>query len=151
MTDIIWGRLGPGIDFVTETMQKANVAIAGWNSAKLERALDKIAGYAPLVAGTSAALFALGTTNLPILRTFGISGINPVVAGLAAMTLFSPQLRAVGSALLDALKPAIAPAQDLARVLGDFLMAAIDALAPALAAVATGGGNLAVRARDLLG
>ena len=149
VTDIIWGRLGPGIDFVTETMQKANVAIAGWNSAKLERALDKIAGYAPLVAGTSAALFALGTGNIPVLARLGLT-LNPVVAGLAAMTLFSPQLRAVGSALLDALKPAVAPAQDLARVLGDFLMAAIDALAPALAAVATGGGNLAVVFLNLL-
>lgn len=150
VTDMLWTRFTPGIEAVTTGMQKAVAAIASWDSSSLERGLDKMGAYAPLIAGTSAALFAMGTEGLPILSTFGISGINPVVAGLAALVAFSPQLRGLGGDLLEALKPGIAPAKELAEVLGDFLMDAIDILAPALSQVATAGGDLAVVFLNLL-
>lgn len=144
VTDIIWGRLSPGVDLVTSGMKQANAAIAGWDSSRLESSLDQISKYAPLVAGTSAALFAMGTSNLPILSALGISGINPVVAGLVALVAASPQLRQVGRDFLQALQPAIQPAMELARIIGDFLMAALDALSPALGDLVVAGADVGV-------
>ena len=144
VTAILWGRMGPGIDLVTEGLRRANATISGWNAKSLETSLDKLSGYGPLIAGTSAALFAMGTSNLPVLSALGISGINPVVAGMVALVATSPQLRNVGRDLLEALKPALTPAKELGVVLADFLMEAIDTLAPSVGRLAVAGADLGV-------
>src|SRR5690606_17809745 len=91
--------------------------------------------YAPLIAGTSAAIFAMGTQNLPILSSLGITGINPVVAGLAALVAASPELRAAGRDFLEALSPLIPVGQELAGVAADTAMRVLDELSPALRAL----------------
>lgn len=144
VTAILWGRMGPGIDLVTEGLRRANATISGWNAKSLETSLDKLSGYGPLIAGTSAALFAMGTSNLPVLSALGISGINPVVAGMVALVATSPQLRNVGRDLLEALKPALTPAKELGVVLADFLMEAINTLAPSVGRLAVAGADLGV-------
>lgn len=149
VVDIMMGRLAPTIDLVTGGLTKAKDAIAGWDSSRLEGGLDKIGQYGPLVASTSAALFTLGTRNVPILGALG-GGMGPVVAGIAALVASSPQLRAVGGDFLQALQPAIGPAGQLAQILADSLMRSLDRLTPAIGDVLTSAAELAVTFTNLL-
>lgn len=150
LVPIFWDRMGPGVDMVTSSLQKATAVITGWNARDLESSLDRISKYTPLIAGMGGALVAMGTSSLPVLRVLGISGLNPVVAGVATLVAFSPQLRGVGLDLLHALEPGVRPAKELAVIIGDFLVAALDLLGPALGDLLTSGADVAVMFLSML-
>lgn len=143
VVDIMMGRLAPTIDLVTGGLTEAKDVIAGWDSSRLESGLDKIGEYGPIVASTSAALFTMGTKNVPVLGALG-TGMGPVIAGIAALVASSPQLRAVGADFLQALQPAIGPAGQLAQILADSLMRTLDRLTPSIGDTLEAGADLAV-------
>lgn len=136
LTTLLLDRFAPGIAAVTPLLERAEGAINAWDLSKVNAQLDGLTKYTPLIAGTSAALFALGTTNLPILSQLGFTGINPVVAGLAALVATSPAARDALSGVFSAASPLAETAKQLGIVLSDTLMYAINELVPAAGALA---------------
>lgn len=102
------------------------------------QAMDSLSGLGPIAVGASGALAALGLGGVRgLLGPLGmlVPGINPVVAGLVAMAVASPEAR-----------------QELGQLASDGLplaRQALDALAPLLTAVSSSLGDVlpaAVRA-----
>lgn len=136
LVDLLVQRFAPGIASVSPAIERVQGAINAWDISKVNSQLDSLTRYTPLIAGTSAALFALGTTNLPILSSLGFTGINPVVAGLAALVATSPAARDALSGVFSAASPLAETAKELGIALSDTLMYAIDELVPAAGSLA---------------
>lgn len=131
LVDLLVDRFGPGMDrMVVGPLERARAAINGWDLRELNSQIDRLAKYGPLVASTSAAIFALGSNGL-ILSRLGLS-LNPVVAGIVALVAASPGLRQAGADFLRALQPLAPVARDLGRQVADTAMAVLDGLTPAL-------------------
>lgn len=144
LVDLLVARFSPALNQVTPLLDRARGAINAWDLSKVNGQLDTLTKYAPLVATTSAALFALGTTNLPILRTFGITGINPIVAGLAALVATSPDLQRVGREFLTFLSPLQPAVREIGVALRDAAMGIIPEASRALGSLGEVAGPLAV-------
>jgi tape measure domain-containing protein len=129
--DLIVARFRPGLEAVTPALDKVRGLINSWDLSKLNGQLDALTKYAPLVAAGSAALYAFGTQNIPILSNLGLS-MNPVVAGIAALVASSPELRSAGSEFLTALTPLLPVATELGRLLLDTAMQVGDELTPSI-------------------
>lgn len=125
-------RLSPALARVDDLLIQVGKSIKGWDVSQLNNQLDRLTNYAPLIAGTSTALFALGTRNLPILSQLGITGINPVVAGIGALVAASPELRAALREFFDALRPLVPVAQEFGAAAANTAMAVLRELTPAL-------------------
>lgn len=132
LVDLLVTRFAPGLSAITPLLESARGAINSWDLSKVNGQLDRLSGYTPLIAGASTALFALGTTNLPILSQLGFAGINPVVAGLAALVATSPEVRSALGDVMRTMEPLLPIAKGLGEQLADVLMRAIETLAPAL-------------------
>lgn len=144
LVDLLVHRFKPGLDALVPALDKVRGGINAWDLSKINGQLDRLTKYTPLIAGTSAALFAMGTTGLPILSTFGINGINPVVAGIAALVATSPELRALGSDFLTALAPLLPILGRLVVGLSDVALEAAHRLTPGLRELLLAGADLAV-------
>ncbi|MBN8883396.1 MAG: tape measure protein [Salana multivorans] len=151
LVDLLVQRFKPGFDAVTPALDKARGAINAWDLSKVNGQLDTLTKYAPLVAPLSAALFALGTTNLPILSTFGLTGLNPVVAGIGALIAASPQLRAAGGEFFQALSPLLPVVTQIGKALADSLIVSLDVATPAIRDLLLAGADLAVTLGTTLG
>src|SRR5690625_613078 len=141
--DLMAKRFTPALEAVSPAIQKVVSGIKGWDVSRLNAQLDEMGKYAPLIAGTSAALFAMGSTSLPLIGRF-VPAINPLVAGLGAMVAFSPELRALGTDFFEALSPLIPVASELAGLLADSFMGVLHALTPALGDVLAAAADMAV-------
>lgn len=141
--DLLVKRYQPALDAVTPALQRVKGAIDGWDVSRLNAQLDEMGKYAPLIAGTSAALFAMGSTSLPLIGRF-VPAINPLVAGLGAMVAFSPELRTLGTDFFEALSPLIPVASELTGLLADSFMGVLHALTPALGDVLAAAADMAV-------
>src|SRR5699024_3178666 len=113
LVDLLVQRFSPAISEVSPLIERVEGAINAWDISKVNSQLDSLSRYAPLIAGTSAALFALGTSNLPILSSLGFTGINPVVAGLAALVMASPDARDALKDVATAASPLLESAKEL--------------------------------------
>lgn len=130
MMEILTGRLAPAFDLVSNSIQGTRDRIQAWDVQSFIDGLDGLAKYAAPIGGVTAALLAMGA-NLPILSSLGIAGVNPLVAGLTAMVVLSPELRDVAKTLVDGLRPAGPAFKDLAKQAGDTANAILASLAPA--------------------
>jgi tape measure domain-containing protein len=137
-------RFTPALDAVTPALDQVRGLINSWDLSKVNGQLDTLTKYTPLIATGSAALYAYGTQSLPILSKLGL-GINPVVAGVAALVATSPGLRAAGGDFLNALSPLLPIALDLGEALAQTAMEAGRELTPAIRDLLLAGADLAVR------
>lgn len=131
LVDIIVRRLAPGFERVDAVLDRALGAVNRWDLRRVNGQLDTLSGYAPLIAGVGTALFTMGSTSIPVLGRL-LPAINPVVAGLAGLVATSPELRALGRDVLDALSPLVPVARDLGKVTADTAMAVLRELTPAM-------------------
>ncbi|MDO5500427.1 MAG: tape measure protein, partial [Propionibacteriaceae bacterium] len=125
-------RLGPASDAISTHLTGAKTAIDGFNVADLNRGLDEMTKYTPLIAGLGTALFTMGAGSLPILSQLGFAGISPVVAGLGALVLASPEARDAVGQVLEAAEPLLPLFGSLALALSDLAMHALRELMPPL-------------------
>ncbi len=144
LVDLLVTRFTPALDAVTPALDQVRGLINSWDLSKVNGQLDTLTKYAPLVASGSAALYAFGTQNIPILSKLGLS-MNPVVAGIATLVATSPALRSAGSEFLTALTPLLPIALELGRALADTAMEAGRELAPAIRDLLLAAADLAVR------
>lgn len=131
LVDIIVKRMTPAFDAVIPTIDRVMGRINAWDLRKINGQLDTLAGYAPLIGSVGAALVAMSSTSLHAIARF-VPAINPVVAALAGLVATSPELRALGRDVLDALSPLVPVARDLGKVTADTAMAILRELTPAL-------------------
>ncbi|TKR27131.1 tape measure protein [Cellulomonas hominis] len=128
--DLMVTRFGPGLDAVTPVLDRARGAINAWDLSKVNSQLDRLTGYTPLISAGAAALFAYGAGTLPVLRNLGI-GLNPVVAGVAALVATSPALRSAGQEFLTALSPLVPVLVRVGAAVADAASGVLDELVPA--------------------
>src|SRR5690625_1083218 len=138
--DLLVDRFAPGLEAVGGLFERAQGAINSWDVSKVNRQLDEMSGYAPLIAGLSTAMFALGTSSLPIIG----GAINPVVAGFAAMAATSPEIRSMLGEFATSLQPLVPVLGDFGILLADTAMLVLRELSPALGELLIAGGELAV-------
>lgn len=121
-------RAEPAFARLSERMQGLADALG---DVDLVAVMDQVARGAPVFAGLGASLAVLGSRGLPVLGAMaGILGPQgPLIAGLAAAAVASPELRGALAGLLEAVMP-------LAPSLIDAGMALATSLATGLSAVA---------------
>lgn len=139
----------PVFQAVTKGLQAANGAVAGFDMHALIRQVESLSKYQPLIAGVSGALVTMGVAPIPGLNKL-LGGVNPLVVGLAALAATSPELREVGSTLVDALKPAAPFLNEAAKAAADLALQLIQALAPGLTEAAEGAGDFAADLAPLI-
>ncbi|WP_435298541.1 tape measure protein [Timonella sp. A28] len=137
LVDILQNRYRPALDKITPALDKARGAINSWDLSKVNAQLDELSGYTPLIAGAATALFALGTGSIPGLSALGLT-LNPVVAGLAAVAVTSPEVRDAFASVMATLEPLLPVLHDAGVTLADVLMDALVTLAPAIGELAVG-------------
>ncbi|MBN0040250.1 tape measure protein [Cellulosimicrobium cellulans] len=141
LVDVLVQRLTPAFDAITPALDQVKSAINGWDISQVNAQIDTLVEYAPLIAGVSAGLLALGGNSLGLGR-LGLA-LNPVVAGIAALVATSPELRGVGQDFLRALEPVLPILSELGEVTADVAMELIRVLAPAI-------GDLAVPVAEVV-
>lgn len=139
LVDLLVARFGPGLATVSPLLIAVKETIDAWDLSKVNAQLDALGQYTPIITGVATAMFALGTSSLPI-----IGGINPLVAGFAALAATSPEVRRMLGDFASSLSPLLPLLGDLAVVLGDTAMLVLRELAPAVAELLVAGGDLAV-------
>jgi tape measure domain-containing protein len=144
VVELLVDRFSPGLNQVTTLLEQALGVVNRWDLSKLNGQLDTLTSYAPLVGGLSAALFAMGAKNLPLLSLLGIQGISPLAAGLSTLVALSPPLRGAFSDALAAAAPLLPMFTDLGRAAMDLAMAVLERMSPAFGALLTSGTELAV-------
>src|SRR5690625_2496416 len=137
--DLLVDRLSPGMDRITPLFKAAQEAINSWDLSKVNRQLDELGKYPPIIAGLSTYMFTLGTSSLPVIG----GAINPVVAGFAALAATSPEVRSMLSEFARSLEPLVPVMGDFAVLLADTAMVVLRELAPALGDLLVAGGDLA--------
>ncbi|MGF3057114.1 tape measure protein [Microbacterium sp. YY-01] len=149
VVSILTGRAAPAFAKLTEFLDKTTVRVKAWDSSKLEKGLDAVAGHGPGVAAAAGAVLAMNAqllNGIPVLGRF-IPAIHPLAGAIAAAAVASPELRTELAGLLAELKPLLSVAGEIAVVLSG-------ALASALPVVATGVRGVSDVARpfvDILG
>jgi tape measure domain-containing protein len=96
--------------------------------------LDKLSDLGPLVAGLGGAFGIMGAKSLPVIGSL-IGGVNPLLAGFAALVAASPELRDVFGDIFDALKPLISQLLRSLRPVIARLVPIIEKLAAAIGPV----------------
>lgn len=128
LVDLLVQRYQPALEAIGPLLDRTGRLINQWDLSQVNRQLDELSRYTPLIAGVSTALLTLGGNSL-ILSRLGLS-LNPVVAGIGALVLASPELREVAIELLRGLAPLVPVAGELARVLAGEAVDAIRELTP---------------------
>ncbi len=139
LVDLLVGRFTPGLQAVSPVIQSVSGAINAWDLSKVNRQLDELGRYTPVIAGVATAMFSLGTQSIPI-----IGAINPVVAGFAALAATSPEVRAMFADAARSVQPLLPMMGTLAVQAADVAMVVIRELAPALGELLSAGGDVAV-------
>lgn len=145
---VLTGRAQPAFEKITDILAHAKDVVAGFDPSKINGFLDKVSQYAPAVAGAGAAVAAL---NVEYLRQIPIIGsllpkINPLVAAIAGVALSTPESREALIELLQATKPLIPVAADLAKVFANGLKAVL----PGVSSGISGVSKVAVPLFDIL-
>lgn len=138
--DLLVERFAPGMDRIAPLFKAAQDAINSWDLSKVNRQLDELGNYTPLIAGLSTYLFTLGTSSLPIVG----GAINPVVAGFAALAATSPEVRSMLGEFARSLQPLVPVLSDFGVLLADTAMVVLRELSPAIGDLLAAGGDLAV-------
>ena len=101
LVDLLLIRFKPGLDAIGPALERVKSGVNAIDLSTVNGGLDTLVKYAPLVAGVTSALIALGGPAL--LGPLGafLPAINPIVAGIAALVAFTPGMREVGSTLVD--------------------------------------------------
>lgn len=144
LVDLLLLRFKPGLDAIGPALERVKSGVNSLDLSKVNSGLDTLVKYAPLVAGVTSSLIALGGPAL--LGPLGafLPAINPVVAGIGALIAFTPGMREVGSTLADSLRPVAPIARELGTTLLDTVMDVLAELVPALGDVAEAVGPLAM-------
>lgn len=129
---VVMARWGKDLDKITPYLQGLKDRIDGLDMSALNKSLDALEGYGPIIAGLSGAFAAWGTAAIPI-----IGGINPIVAGVTALALATPELRDEMGRVLSAASPLLPIMSDLGREVADLGMKVIKEVAPAFIELAT--------------
>lgn len=140
--DLLVDRLAPGMDRIVPGFEAAQDVINSWDVSQVNRQLDELGQYTPVIAGLATAMLALGGNSLGLSR-LGFA-LNPVVAGLAAVAATSPEVRAMLGDFGRSLEPLLPILGDFGVILADVAMLALRELAPAIGEVLVAGGDLAV-------
>lgn len=128
----LWATLGergqPAFDAITIGLQGMANAIA---DVDLVAFLDHINSGIPVLGGLAAAAAAAGSAS--VLSAIGMTSlataISPLTAGLAALTLLSPELRGLFATLLESLLPLAVALADTAALVAGPVAAAIGGIA----------------------
>ena len=140
--DMMMNRFGPAFDNVSISMKDARDAIKDFDVTDLNDMLGKTAAYAPAIAGVSGALFALGTTNVPIIGRLS-QVLGPIPAALGAAALASPAFRDALGDVGSALEPLLPVLGDIAEIAAGAFVAGIEIAADILGVLADIVGPLA--------
>lgn len=131
---------------------------------KIGPLVDRIGTLGPLVAGLGGSFGIMGAKSLPVIGNL-LSGVNPLLAGFAALVAASPELRgafsdifaALGpliSQLVSGLQPVIASlvpiVEKVGAALGPVLAAVLSALLPVLPPLAAVFAEIASSLADVL-
>lgn len=135
VVNLLVQRALPAFAGITTSLDKANVVVKAWDSARLESFLNQMGQYAPLVAGFAGAWATVGLKALPVIGGL-TKGLAPLPIALAAVALASPEVRAAMGEVLDSLKPLIPVASNLAKVVASGLNAVLPVLATGITVVA---------------
>lgn len=129
--DVLARRAQPALEATSAALEKFGSAMEGVD---LVGMFDTIARGAPAFAGLGAAIGVVGLRGLPVVgalsAALGPSG--PLIAGLTAAALASPELRQALLDLLMALAPLVPAAVELADVSGQMLTPTLSALVTAI-------------------
>lgn len=139
LVDLLVQRFNPALSQVSIHFKTIQGYINSFDVSKVNRQLDQLSRYTPLIAGVATAMFSLGTQSIPL-----IGAINPVVAGFAALAATSPEVRRMLGDFGASVQPLLPMLGTLGVQLADTAMLAIQTLAPALGELLVAGGDLAV-------
>lgn len=128
-------RLSPSFDRFRITMKDAVDTIDGWDSSDLEGILDRLGKHAPAIAGLSAAMFTMATTNIPVIGGL-TSALGPLPAAIGAAALASPGMRDGLKDIFQAGEPLIGTLIDLAGVASGTFTTALEGAGTVLGGVA---------------
>lgn len=126
LMDVVMTRWGTSFDKITPYLQDLKAKIDALDMSALNKGLDALDGYGPIISGLAAAFTAWGTAAVPI-----IGGMNPIVAGVTALVLATPQLRDGLGGVLTAAAPLVAQLGELGVQVADIAMKVLTDFAPA--------------------
>lgn len=123
---VVVDRWGKDLDKISPYLQDLKARIDSLDMSALNESLDALDGYGPIIAGLAASFTAWGTAALPI-----IGGINPLVAGVTALVMATPELRDGLGGVLTAAAPLVDMMGDLGVQVADLAMHVLNTVAPA--------------------
>lgn len=126
LMDVVMTRWAGQFDKITPYLQDLKDRIDGLDLSTLNEGLDALDGYGGIIAGLAGAFAAWGTAALPI-----IGGINPIVAGVTALVLATPELRDGLDRVLMAAMPLVTEFGELGVQIADMAVKVITEFAPA--------------------
>lgn len=129
---VVVDRWGKDLDKISPYLQDLKARIDDLDMSALNESLDALDGYGPIIAGLAASFTAWGTAALPI-----IGGINPLVAGVTALVMATPELRDGLGGVLTAAAPLVDMMGDLGVEVADLAMQVLTTVAPAFIDLAT--------------
>ena len=129
---VVVDRWGKDLDKISPYLQNLKTRIDSLDMSALNESLDALDGYGPIIAGLAGAFTAWGTAALPI-----IGGMNPLVAGVTALVMATPELRDGLGGVLTAAAPLVDMMGDLGVQVADLAMHVINTVAPAFIDLAT--------------
>lgn len=133
-------RFRPQLDAVATGLRAVGDGIGGWDMSNLNAQMDTFTRYAPLAAGLSATMLAIGTSSLPLIGGL----INPVAAGFAALAATSPEIRSMLGDVVERAGPLVPLFGEFAGVLAEVATQLLETLTPALGDLLGTGADLAV-------
>lgn len=132
LMEVVVTRWGKDLDKISPYLQDLKARIDDLDMSALNESLDALDGYGPIIAGLAASFTAWGTAALPI-----IGGINPLVAGVTALVLATPELRDGLGGVLTAAAPLVDMMGELGVQVADLAIHVLDTVAPAFIDLAT--------------
>lgn len=137
--DVLAGRVSGFLKrFVASPGFDKFVALIQTLPEKIGPLIDKLGGLGPLVAGLGGAFGIMGAKSLPVVGNL-LSGVNPLLAGFAALVATSPELRGAFSDIVSALSPLISQLvkglQPVIASLVPIIDKVVGALGPVLGAI----------------
>lgn len=135
VVNMLTARAMPAFAGLTKALDSAQVSVSAWDSSRLDRFLSNLGPYVPLITAFATAWATVGLRAVPVLGAL-LSGVNPLVAAVLALSATSPELRAAGRDVFEALSPLIPVAADLAQLLADGLTGAVGGAATVVTGLA---------------
>ncbi|MCS4277714.1 exonuclease VII small subunit [Mycetocola sp. BIGb0189] len=117
---VLMGRLVPAITAIDKGFANAKVSINGFSATRLDSELSSLGAHAPALGAVAGAIVSMGVQGIPVLKNF-LPAINPVAGALIGLAAASPEVRAAGGDILQAFKPLIPVATQLAATFSQSL------------------------------